>query len=379
MFRYLSNNFFKTFLYCVLTFIAVLMTTRIDDIARIATMGPGSKTFLFYILYQIPYILPIAIPVSCLISSILLMQRLSVSHELTALRAAGLSIRNIITPILLAGCFLSIANFFIISELATRSHLSSNILKKELQSINPLLLLRNKQLMQIKGFYFDALGQSKLGEFASDVIFASSNKEDSRINVMFAKDFNTSMNLFHGKGVTIVSSLKSEKKSEYDPMIIENIGDTTSTLKELGQFIDKKVWRLNNDYLTMPLLLVRIAEEKHALTLSKASEEPRGIQKNHERAINRGYSEIVRRVSVGFAVFVFTLLGATFGISISRNRSQKSVIYVICLASFYLCCFFSAQGLSDQFLAPALLYTVPLVLIVALSVMMLRKIEKGIE
>ena len=39
---------------------------------------------------QIPYILPIAIPVSCLITAMLLFQRLSKTHELTAFRTCGL-------------------------------------------------------------------------------------------------------------------------------------------------------------------------------------------------------------------------------------------------------------------------------------------------
>lgn len=93
--RYLLSHYLKVLVLCVTAFIAVLLTTRLDEIAHFASMGPEGFYIILYTLYQIPYILPIAIPISCLISSILLIQRLSRSHELTALRASGMGLKTI--------------------------------------------------------------------------------------------------------------------------------------------------------------------------------------------------------------------------------------------------------------------------------------------
>src|SRR5262249_35116763 len=100
LWRYLLGHYLKVLVLCVLAFVAILLATRLDEIAHFATLGPEGMVILSFPLHQIPYILPIAIPISCLISAMLLIQRLSHTHEMTAIRASGLSLRMILCPIL---------------------------------------------------------------------------------------------------------------------------------------------------------------------------------------------------------------------------------------------------------------------------------------
>src|SRR6516225_5987237 len=116
LWRYLLHHYLKVSFFCVFSFVAVLLTTRLDEIAHFASLGPEGWYILRFTFYQIPYILPIAIPVSALISAILLIQRLSHSQELTAFRASGMSIMGVLSPILIAGMLLSLANFYVASE-----------------------------------------------------------------------------------------------------------------------------------------------------------------------------------------------------------------------------------------------------------------------
>ncbi len=152
-----------------------------------ASLGAPIGALLIFTFHQMFYILPIAIPLSCLIASFILIQRLSKTHELTALRSCGFSFKDILTPILITAAFISLLNFWVISELATNSHLQTNLLKSELRSVNPLLLLHNKNLMRMKGFYLDSLGSSRIGEFATDVILALPGKHQQRLNLFIAK------------------------------------------------------------------------------------------------------------------------------------------------------------------------------------------------
>jgi lipopolysaccharide export system permease protein len=184
LWRYLLAQYLKVLCLCTFSFVAILLTTRLDDIAHFASLGSQGLIILQFTLYQIPYILPIALPISCLISTVILIQRLSSTHELTAMRASGLPLKDILAPILLAAAILSIFNFYVVSELATKSHLETSLLKNELRSVNPLLLLHNKHLMKLKGFYFDTTGASRMGETASDVILAMPNKKNQSINVI---------------------------------------------------------------------------------------------------------------------------------------------------------------------------------------------------
>jgi len=377
--RFLLGQYFKVLVLAAVSFIAVLLTTRLDEIAHFATLGAEGVYVLWFTLYQIPYILPIAIPISCLISVILLIQRLSISHELTAMRASGLSLRQILAPILIAAAWLSLLNFYLISEVATDSHLATGLLKTELRSMNPMLLMNNKYLMKMKGFYFDTLGSSRAGESAQHVVIAMPNRHNTRINLMLATGLEVDTDMFTGKGVTLLSSLGNLDKNKSDHLMIENIGEAKTTLRDFSQMIEKKVWSVNNDHLRMPSLMVRLKDDREALKEAVDQERPMSEQKQIRRSVNRDYGEIFRRVSLAMAVFTFTLMGAAFGVTISRQKSNKGMIYTICLATLFLVTYFAAKGMDHVLTVPAILYFAPHVLIVALSIWALQRASKGVE
>lgn len=379
LWRYLLSQYLRVLILSSFAFIAILMVMRLDEVAHFATLGANGLAILQFVLYQIPYILPIALPISSLIAVTLLIQRLSQSYELTALRASGFSLKAILAPILLTAAFLSLVNFYVVSEVATDSHLTSGLLKTELRAVNPLLLARHKHLMRLKGFYFDSLGPSHAGESASDAILAIPNKKTNRLNLLVAKEFKAEPLTFTGNGVTIITSLGKAEENQFDSLMLENIQTATTSIDDFSQLIQKKVSTVNNDHLRLPLLLVRLDEDHQALMRAKSNQAPESEIKQISRSISRGNSEIVRRISVALAVFTFTLMGAAFGISISRNRSSRGLYVVIGLAALYLMAFFAAKGMEHVFPTAASLYLLPHVLIVGLSLWALRRSACGIE
>ncbi|MBA3957651.1 MAG: LptF/LptG family permease [Parachlamydiaceae bacterium] len=378
LWQYLLRHYLRVLFLCTVAFIAVLLVMRLEEIARFATLGASALSVAGFVMHQIPYILPITIPIASLISSILLVQGLSTTHELTALRACGMAFKDILAPILVAAACLTLANFYIVSEVATNSHLSAGLLKSELRAINPLLLANNKHLMDLKGFYFEALGASRLGESAADVVLATPNKGSDRINLLLAKEMRTAPQMFFGSNVTLISSLGNNEGEKFDQLMLENIAEASISVQDFAQVIDKKVWTLNNDHLTLPLLLVRLDEERQNLIKGEQANLPQNELKQITRNINRGYSEIMRRVSLAFAVFSFTLLGAAFGVGISRNRSNRGLYFVICLTALYMIAFFAAKSMEHVLATAALIYFLPHILIVGLSIWALRRAAKGI-
>lgn len=373
--RYLLSQYIKVLSLATFSFIAVLLTTRLDDIAHFASLHADSLAVLRFTMYQIPYILPIVIPISALISALILIQRLSSSHELTALRASGLSIKLIIAPLLILASYLSVLNFYIVSEIATSSHLQANTLKSELRQINPLLVLHNKHMMRLKGIFFDSLGESKIGESASDVILAMPGKGDHPINLIIAKNLGASDVNFTGTFMTYISSLKSKEEKKFDQLMVENMEKSVTSIHDFSKMLHKKIFKINNDHLKLNLLLTRIADEKEKLNTQSTKETLKTIQRN----VNRGYTEIMRRVSIAIAVFTFTLMGLSFGASISRNKSNRGVFYLISLAALYLACYFVARSIEYQLTAAFILYLVPHLIIILLSTFSLMKLSKGIE
>ncbi len=378
LWRYFFVSFFKIMIFCLCAFIALLLIMRLDDIAHFIALGAPFQSILFFTLYQIPYIFPIALPLSCLIASFLFSQQLSNTHELTVLRASGFSIGHLLAPLLLAASFLSIGNFWMASELATACHCRTNELKNEFRSINPLLLLHNKHLMRLKGFYFDILGASHIGESASGAILAIPNKQQQRLHLMIADKLHTSPSHFTGEGVTLLTGSPSENEEDFDDLFIENMKSSVTPIADFSDLLQKKVWMINNDYLPLPLLLTRIQEQRHAL--QKAKEEgKKGVElKPLRKELDRSLSEITKRSSIAFATFSFTLMGLALGMGIGRRKSPYRLYLVIALTTLYLIAFFVAKGI-DRFELATVLYILPHFFILMASLFILRRLAKGIE
>ena len=375
LWRYLLAHYLKVFALCVTSFIAILLTLRLGEIAYFATLGPETLNILWFILQQIPYVLPIAFPVSALISSVLLVQGMSQSRELTAMRSCGFSLKDILAPVLIAALFLSMLNFYIISELSTASHLTSAQLKHQLRSMNPLLLLNNKTLMHMKGLYFDALGPSHVGEYAEDIIFLYPSNHSDRLSLVVAKRIDVTPENFSGKEVTIVTSRPPKNENEDDQLIIENMKTSVTTINDFSKMLERKIWTVNNDHLPFAKLLIRQSEAKTALQNAKTPFEIKEARYDYYRTI----TEMIRRFSVAIAVFSFTLMGLSFGISISRTQSSLGILFVVVMSAIYLVAFFIAKSFDHALITATACYLVPHVIICSASLWTLRRVSQGIE
>lgn len=360
--RYLTRQFLKVFFFSVVAFIAVLLTLRLEEIAGFVCIDTTREYILWFILYQIPYILPIAIPISCLISSWILVQSLSTSHELVALRASGYSLTKIFLPILTAAAFIAFANFYMLSEVATNSHLKTSLLKCELRAVNPLILLQNRHLQRSKGLYYDTLGPSKMGEIAADVVLGIPSKHGMRMNLLLAKHLMAHDNEFLTNRLTFITSLKTkDAKAPYGPIAIENVERSRSSIEGFADIIQKKVWTLNNDHLGWKSLMIKTSQERPG------------------KQLTRVYTEFTRRLSLGLAPLTFTLLGLSFGLTISRHRSVKNLVFAMVLTSFFLITFFVAKGMDDRLEASLALYFIPHLILAGASLLNLRRLSQGIE
>lgn len=366
--RWILSQYLKVFLLSVCAFVAILLTLRLEEIAHFASIDTTGEYLIWFVIYQIPYILPVAIPLSSLIAAMILTRELSHHHELTALRSLGFSFKRIFAPILIAAGFIAAVNFIVMSEVATFSHLKTSLLKTELRSVNPLLLLHNKHLLKMKGIYFDTLGSSKMGEEAQDVIIAIPNKAGERMNLMIAKRLEANVEQFTGNQVSLITSLKPKSEKEFDSFLIENNRDVSSRIDDFSSIVQRKVWKVSDEHLNFKNLLVKIDEVKAS----------RLDPKQEKRELSKIYSEIAKRLSLGFAPLIFTILGLSFGVEIGRRQSVKGLIAVTSLTALYMVTFFLGKGISDHPEATLLLYLGPPCLIVIASLYKLRQTQRGV-
>ena len=387
--RYLLAHYLKILILSVLAFIAILLTMRLEEIAQFAALGPSLFHVVWFTLQQIPYILPIALPISAILSALLLMNHLSDSGELTALRASGVSLSYLFAPLLLMGCFLSLLNFFILSEISTATHLNAGLSKSQLRAINPLLLMSNKHVMKLKGFYFDVMGPSHVGEFVEDFVFVSPNKRTNRVNMMVAKRLKVIEGYLIGEQATFLTeqseslgeslgeSLEKNSLNE-GKLLIENLESMRTEIGDFSRLFDKKTLSLNNDHLSFAQLLVRQNEVQQRLRQLQETGSSKAETHELVEQLRASWSEEVRRISVGVSVLSFTLMGLAFGMHASRRRSHWGLCAVIFLTTLFLAAFFIGKSFETQFLIAALLYLVPHLLIWSTSCYAVSRVSRGV-
>lgn len=355
LWRYISASYLKTLLLSLTTFILVLLVSRFKEIARFTSISDQPLKIGLFTVYQIPFILPMAIPLSALIAAFLLFQQMSRSHELTSLRASGLGLKKILTPLLFAGAFLTLINFSICGEIAPYcKRLSKETLFLETTS-NPLSCIQGKAFLNRNDAFIKSSTDPEKKEI-SPLLLITYNQSNHRLNLVRAQNLRLDGEQLLGSDVSILSHLEG-RDDEFDPLIIESQQLMAVSAASFEQVFKKNTPKLDGSMLNFRMLLSRIEE--------------------HNKFSNSAYSELFRRISIAFSVLSFTFLGAVFGIEHSRNPIKKQLAILFLLSLIGLASFFLGKGLKYAPLASATVYLIPHLLIWSSCLLRLRRLSKG--
>ena len=112
--RYLINEVLSPFALGLLAFTTIVFSGRLLLITRmILVKGIGFKEILESALFLFPYLLVFTLPMAATVGIILAFMRLSVDHEMTALKTAGLSYSRLLAPILAFSLAVALLTLFL--------------------------------------------------------------------------------------------------------------------------------------------------------------------------------------------------------------------------------------------------------------------------
>jgi len=358
--RYLLRSYFQVFLLSIASFVSALFVMRFKDIAEFATLNSDGLSIFLFSLYQLPYILPLAIPISCIISSILLFQKMSTSQELTALRAAGMGLKTVLFPLILGGFFLSLVNFTIVTEIGPKCRLKSKELRHQMTSNNPFYIFNKITEGKMTNAYVE-IRTMRGGKKAKDVLLILNNRTHQRLGVMTAKELTIEGTEMMGKDVSIISSFTGEGEDNYDHLVIENQESMSTQADSLSKLLQDSKWNLRPEYVSFKDLLARVMLSRKSFW-------------GNSHAL-----EIARRLSLSCTPLAFTLLGAAFGIQIGRQRNKKGILWAVLLTTLYLSAFIGAKSMKHFPIAAWILYFAPFIIIGIFSIRSIKRVSRGIE
>lgn len=292
--------------------ILVIFFDFISESGNLSESYSGLQAFV-YLLYSIPSRLYELFPTAMLIGTLLGLGNLAANSEFIAMRAAGISIVNIIISVLKLGVILVVGVFLLGEFVVPKSDLAGRNFKSSLQNKNVVMVSGASLWVKDKDRIFH-IGQVWSEEKLSDVTIYD-----------IAKGYGGLTALTHVKTVTQV------KKGWLMESIIEQTFDSKK-----GVIINRTSQRFETNLLNPKLIAIASVNPEQLSILELADL----VREQKENKLNTHKFELAywKRFSAPFAALVMLLLAMPFLFGSQRGggAGQRVFIGIIAGIAFFL-------------------------------------------
>lgn len=346
--KYISWEVLGNFLLglSILTFV-ILMGRIFQLMDLIVNKGLGLLHILNMLWMMLPYLLVFSIPMSLALAIILTLGRASRDYEIVALKASGVSIYQIIRPILLFSILMYLVTAYMIMYAAPRNNynfkkflvgvvsaqINIALDEKVFNNINGMIIYVDRIPLNSDHFYGIMIHDDTNLEVELTIIAREGyiiNEDDSQVIIRML-DANV---LLDDK---FSDSDKYLAVSSYD-LNIDIFGDTD----EEGNIKKKDRERtIDEMFETVTLLEHRLAyyENKYETPSNNDNpyEEKEWLVEDYKSQLNRRRTDISERFAIPFACIVFMLMGIPLGIQTNpRGKSGSLILGLIVLFIYYI-------------------------------------------
>ena len=337
---------------CVITFVmsigALFKVTEL--LAKGASWAPVVQIFL----YSIPFSLGFSIPISALVGSLLVFGRMSADGEITAMKACGLSLWQVIGGPLIVSFLLAVVCLIINSEIGPRCHGAQRSVISKLGMESPADILEEGRFIQ---------------DFPGMSVYVQKKKGNQLANVRIYDMRETGIR----REIVAQSGIIGAGSNE------------TSIVIELHDVLVDPFYGNSREAARCDKLPIEIENVLAKRTYNKKSSDmdlmelTESIDHLPERYANLGPAEqaiqtmtyvveLHERFVLALACFAFVLLGIPLGIKTHRKESSAGVgLSLFLVFNFYLFLIIAESLENHPTLQPQLIAWLPIVISVVLG------------
>jgi lipopolysaccharide export LptBFGC system permease protein LptF len=347
--QYVTKTYLKIFSLSLLTLVGLSFLIKHKKLTLLICSGVRGPQVVLLIVSILALTLPHILSICTLISSFLTSYKLSTSGELTTLRASGLSLLKIFSPIYYISTLLMLLNFIFVSEVIPLCKLTLVKIEQNSDAINPLVLIRKNELPALSNIYAEMSINSKASN-SENVIIAKLFENEERISLFLAESLKFKNAHLKGRNTSFITHAKSEHNG-FDHLIIDNQKESDSPDTFFSKLQNKNA-------------KVRRADVSSLFDLFKNG-------RNHH------ISEFSDRLSKILSILSFTLLGVSSGVQFRRNEAKKCYFFFITQTIFYFACHFGLKNHGISWALAIFISIIPHLLISLTSAMRQLKLTKG--
>jgi len=385
---YLTRQVLATLVMTVAVFTFVMMLVSIlkEVLGLLVNRQVDLLTVLQAVLLLVPYVLPFALPMGMLTAALLVFGRFSADNELTAVRASGVSLISLVTPVLLLSVALSGVSALINLQLAPQCRIAYKKLLLDVGAAQVGAFIPEKTYL--KDFntncivYVSRVRETNLEDvivlkLRDDRVESYSRAERGAIsfnpsNRVFTVVLNNAHQVFFREDgrlpqpfITETAEFSFTNAAARPERRRTDLSDMTFLqLREELQDLEKRlqssapVEKMSTDELRERMRQLK-SQKKLDLTL------PVRVQ-------------LHRQVSFSFACIGFTLVGIPLGIRAHRRETTFGIAVALALVAIYYSFFLLGLSLETRpELAPHLILWAPNFLFQAVGIVLLWRANRG--
>ncbi len=355
---YVTKHFLITFCLAIGILTFVMVGARMIKIFELISQGIPASSMFYFIIYIIPTVLTYTIPWAVLVSVMLVFGRFSADAEITAMRACGISIMQIISPILVLTFLLTLGCLYFQLYLGPPLLKESRILVKETAVNQPLAIFEPGQPIKFgtSTIYID---DKEGNDRIKDVQIINMDKNGTKIlQDITAADGRISVDHKHQiLNIELFKCLIIDKTSEPSTRVYN---DSVKFSFEFGKQFNNKRIRLREKYLNLNELFGRLR-----------------IEMAENRDTTEYEVELNQRIAMALSPIAFLLLGLPLAVRTSRRETSIGLFLSVVLGgAFFLSIIICDSLTSMPKLYPQYILWIPNLLYQITGGVMLFRISK---
>ena len=398
--KYLTLQVLAALLLTVAVFTSVLLLgTVINEVLRLLINGQARLgTVLEAIGLLIPFVCVYALPMGLLTATLLVFGRFSVDQELTAMRASGVSLLWLITPVLMLSLLCCVLSAWFNLEIGPRSRVEFLTLKYDLLHAVANAQIPEGQLVNFPPYQF-YVGKNQEGNLEDVYIYRMENETnwDALIHAAHGQILtNRTPNqlMVALEDVRIIHRGESGiTTSERIPFNLDLSGMTNKTIKPkisdmtFGQLVEE-MGELRRGQLTpanikSPASLMDLQHLNLTVKTNASPEETSALLREAGKIRGQQIGEVRvamhREIAFSFACFGFTLVGIPLGIRVQRRETNIGIALALILVIVYYGFTMLGDSLAGRpELYPYLILWLPNFLFQAIGAALLWRANRGI-
>lgn len=315
--KYILKQVIEMFLMGVFIFTTILFATDtfITLIKQIAKFGIPFKVAFIIILLNLPAVIVMTIPMGVLLSTVMTLNRLSLSSEITVMRACGIGLNRIAKPIFIFAIVMALSSFFINETLV------------------PVMNRQSKDLA------LWALGQKNIPDGKKNFVFKEISSEGNLKRLFYVgscekKTLHNVTVLDNSKDGTI--QVLQAREGKTSPKGWEFEKGAAYTIANDGQVLNTTLFDTSIVQFGLDLtkeMNKNLAKEMNFVGLLKHLSNPDLTEKDRQVYT----TELFDKIALPVTTLVFVLLGVPLAITPPRVRYNRGFLFsILIIFAYYL-------------------------------------------